>query len=121
MHRVIHFDIPTNNPKGCMHFYENVFGWKFCQWNEKPYWLAKTGEDDIPGINGAIRRKKSDREAVMNAIQTNDLEKIIENIERNQGELVAPKSPIKGIGWMILFKDPEDNLFRVIEPDTNAR
>jgi predicted enzyme related to lactoylglutathione lyase len=32
MSRVIHFEIPTDNPKRTSKFYAGVFGWKFELW-----------------------------------------------------------------------------------------
>ena len=55
MIRVIHFEIPADNPDWMVKFYQSVFDWEINKW-EGPmdYWLATTGPDDQPGINSAI-------------------------------------------------------------------
>jgi len=56
--RVIHFEIHGDDPKRAAKFYEKVFDWKITKW-EGPadYWLAMTGEEKQPGINGAIMQR----------------------------------------------------------------
>jgi len=57
MPRVIHFEIPADDPARAVKFYEAVFGWKIEKWNgPMDYWLAMTGEQEQPGIDGAITR-----------------------------------------------------------------
>ena len=55
MARVVHFEIPVDNPDRAVKFYTDVFGWKIEKW-EGPidYWLITTGEENEPGINGAL-------------------------------------------------------------------
>ena len=47
MSRVVHFEIPADDPVRAAKFYEDVFGWKIEKW-EGPfdYWLVTTGEED---------------------------------------------------------------------------
>ena len=58
MPRVIHFEIPADNPDRAVRFYSDVFGWQFNKW-EGPveYWLITTGADGQPGINGGMLRR----------------------------------------------------------------
>ena len=55
MPRVVHFELPADDPQRAVGFYEKVFGWTITKW-EGPfdYWLVTTGSDDELGINGAI-------------------------------------------------------------------
>ena len=55
MSKVIHFEIPADDPERAVTFYKNVFDWEIQKW-EGPmdYWLATAGPDDELGINGAI-------------------------------------------------------------------
>ena len=46
MPRVVHFEIPADDPARAVKFYETVFGWKIEKWDgPADYWLAMTGED----------------------------------------------------------------------------
>ena len=54
MSRVVHFEILADDPERAIKFYENVFKCKIEKWDQYDYWLVTTGENDEPGINGAI-------------------------------------------------------------------
>ena len=56
MPRVIHFDIPTEDPARAMKFYGDVFDWAFHQFGDQEYWLCKTGPSDQAGIDGGLMR-----------------------------------------------------------------
>ena len=59
MSRVVHFEIPADNPERIAEFYNKVLGWDIQKW-EGPvdYWLISTGKETEPGIHGGIARKK---------------------------------------------------------------
>jgi len=60
LRRVVHFEIPAENPDRAVKFYQTVFDWKIEKWaGPFPYWLVTTGQDNEPGINGAIMEKNS--------------------------------------------------------------
>ena len=51
MARVVHFEIPADQPERAIEFYSKIFGWQFQKWDgPMPYWMINTGEG--PGING---------------------------------------------------------------------
>ena len=55
MGRVIHFEIPADDPARATAFYRAVFGWQVSKWaGPIEYWLLTTGEEGTPGINGAV-------------------------------------------------------------------
>jgi len=57
MPRVIHFEIPADNPDRAVEFYKQVFGWKFDKWQgPQDYWLITTGKGE-PGIDGGMLRR----------------------------------------------------------------
>ena len=39
MSKVIHFEIPADNPERAIKFYEDVFGWEIEKWELGDYWL----------------------------------------------------------------------------------
>lgn len=120
MYRIVHFEIPSEDPERCMIFYREVFGWEYNRWGEEPYWLVKTGEDDEPGINGAITRRKDPGQTIINTIEVNDLDQTIEAIEAQGGEIVVPRITVPTIGFVIYFKDPDGNVSAALQPDGNA-
>ena len=55
MMRIVHFELPADDPARCMAFYQRAFGWRFEKWDgPMDYWMVKTG--DGPGIDGGLSR-----------------------------------------------------------------
>lgn len=122
MPRVVHFEIPADEPKRAKKFYEKVFGWEIAEW-EGPveYWLIKTGEEDEPGIDGAIMKKEDPNMSVYNSIEVPSFEEFKEKIEKNGGKMVTPKMTIPGVGYFAYFIDTEGNQLGIMESDESAK
>ena len=116
MPRVVHFEIPADDPERAAKFYERVFGWEIQKW-EGPmdYWLVKTGEDDDMGINGAIMPKEFG-DKVRNTIGVDSFDEFAKKIESEGGKIITEKQTIPGIGTMAFFQDTEGNISGIIEP-----
>jgi predicted enzyme related to lactoylglutathione lyase len=126
MPRVIHFEIHAGDPERAIAFYRALFGWEFTRWNsEIEYWLVKTGEGQ-PGIDGGLvrRRGEIDGTAVIAYVCTVDVASVDEAAKRAVelgGEVVVPKMPIPGVGWLVYAKDTEGNIFGCMQSDPSAR
>lgn len=117
MPRVVHFEIPADDPGRAIEFYRKVFGWKIDKW-EGPfdYWLVTTGEEDEPGINGAIMSRGMDG-IVKNAIAVDSVDECVQKIEAAGGKMSMKKSAIPGVGIIAEFKDTEGNISIILEPE----
>lgn len=127
MPRVIHFEIHAGDPDRAVKFYETLFGWTFQKW-EGPmdYWLVTTGPDSEPGINGGLLRRQGeiDGQAVIAYVCTVDVENIdasISKAQSNGAQVVVPKMPIPGMGWLVYCKDTEGNIFGMMQADPEAK
>lgn len=123
MPRVVHFEIDAVKPEGAMKFYEKVFGWKFQKW-EGPteYWLITAGKEGEPGIDGGLgKRKAGAGPATVNTIDVPSVDEFAEKVKRNGGTIVVTKHAVPGVGWLVYFKDPEGNLFGIMEADESAK
>jgi predicted enzyme related to lactoylglutathione lyase len=127
MSRVIHFEIHAGDPDRAVKFYESLFGWTFQKW-EGPmdYWLVTTGPDSQPGINGGLLRRQGeiDGQAVIAYVCTVDVENIDAAITKAQSlgsQVVVPKMPIPGMGWLVYCKDTEGNIFGMMQADAEAK
>ena len=122
MPRVIHFEIEAENPERAIKFYQEVFAWKAEKW-EGPveYWLITTGKEDEPGIDGGLSRRTEAYPSTVNTIAVPSVDEYVKKVERAGGTLVRPKMAVPGVGWMAYFKDPEGNLFGMMETDESAR
>jgi uncharacterized protein len=107
MNRVVHFEIPSENPAQSMKFYEKVFGWKFTQFGKEEYWMAETGQAAHMGINGAVMKRKHPQQPMTNAIEVENIDKALETIAASGGAVVVPKMDVGGMGWAAYFKDTD--------------
>ena len=126
MPRVVHFEIHAGDIERAVKFYKTVFGWDFQKW-EGPmeYWMVITGPDNQPGINGGLmpRRGEIDGQAVIAYVCTVDVASVDDStktVESNGGQVVVPKMPIPGVGWLVYCKDTEGNIFGMMQEDDNA-
>jgi predicted enzyme related to lactoylglutathione lyase len=122
MPRVIHFEIPTDNPELAVTFYREVFGWTLRRWEgAQEYWLVTTGEPGEPGIDGGLmRRPTGTGGGTINTIAVPSVSAFIERIERHGGAVVVPKLGIPGVGWLAYCRDPDGNVFGILESADDA-
>lgn len=128
MPRVVHFEIHADNPERARRFYGELFGWEFTQFGgPMDYWIIKTGPEGQPGIDGGMMRRMGappvDGQAVNAYVCTIDVDQLDQSMERALslgGTLALAKMPIGGIGWLGYAKDPEGNIFGMMQADPNA-
>jgi predicted enzyme related to lactoylglutathione lyase len=122
MPRPIHFDITANEPERAMKFYQQVFGWKFQKWDgPMQYWMATTGEEKEPGINGGLSKRGETGMPNMNTIAVPSVDEYAKMIQESGGNVLQPKTAIPGIGWFATCQDTEDNIFGIIQNDAGAK
>jgi len=93
MPRVVHFEIHASEPERAIRFYRDLFGWQFNKWSGPvDYWLVVTGPREEPGIDGGLVR-----------------------------QVALEKMPVPGVGWLAYLKDPEGNIFGIMQNDPAAK
>lgn len=121
MARVVHFEIPVDDPDRSIQFYSEIFGWTFLKWEgPQDYWLIGTGDDRDPGINGGLMRRNAGQ-PLANTIDVTDVDEYARKIEHKGGTIVVPKTAIPGVGHLAYFKDPDGNVFGIMQRDDTAR
>ena len=122
MPRVTHFEIAGENPEKLADFYKTVFGWNITKWDGPiPYWNIVTGKSNEPGIDGGmIKKQAASHKEVVNTINVPSVDLFLKKIKEKNGKILMPKKPVPGVGWLAYFKDPEGNVFGIIEEDKNA-
>jgi hypothetical protein len=120
--KVIHFEIDAEKPERAIKFYEKVFGWKIVKW-EGPveYWLVTTGREGEPGIDGGLSRRTESKPTTINTIDVPSVDEFIKKVKDNGGTITSPKHAVPGVGWIAYFKDPEGNIFGMMEEDESAK
>jgi len=120
--RVIHFEIPADDPERATKFYTKVFGWKINKWGGgMDYWLVNTGDSSAPGIDGAIMRRSGMASTVVNSIDVPSVDDFIKKVTKNGGKVITPKTPIPGVGYFAYCKDTEGNMFGIMQPDKSVK
>lgn len=125
MPRITHFEIHADDPERAAAFYRNVFEWNITKWGGGEYWLATTGPDNEPGINGGIIRRQGQAEGMVVpsyvcSIQVPSVEEYLERVTAHGGSVVAPRSAVPGVGWLAYGRDTEGNMFAMFQDDTAA-
>jgi predicted enzyme related to lactoylglutathione lyase len=128
MSRVVHFEIHASQPEALVEFYSTLFGWNIKKW-EGPadYWLIETGPADRPGINGGLMRRvgppPAEMQPVSSFVCTVEVSSVDESVQKSTslgGTVALAKMPVPGVGWLAYVKDPDGNIFGMIQPDQNA-
>jgi len=123
MPRVVHFELPAEDPERAARFYSDVFGWSIQKWQgPQDYWLVMTGEKSEPGIDGGIMRQGDSFPAKtpINTIDVPSVDAATAKVESAGGAVMVPKMPIPGVGYLAYCKDTEGVIFGVMQFDKSA-
>lgn len=127
MRRPVHFEIHATDPERLRAFYEGLFGWTFSRWGEEPYWLVTTGDQEAPGINGGLLPRLGpppEESQPVNAwvitMDVEDCQATLDAIVAAGGSVAMPRTATPGIGWLAYAKDPDGNIFGLMQEDPAA-
>jgi predicted enzyme related to lactoylglutathione lyase len=109
--RIVHFEIPADNPAALTKFYSDLFGWKF---SKAPvpgheYWLCDSGTEP-PGINGAVMQRIHPQQPWMNYVDVDSIDVAIAQATKLGAQVVLPKTTVPGVGAYAAIKDPQGNI-----------
>jgi hypothetical protein len=100
MNRIVHFELPADNPERAVEFYKKSFGWQIQKWpGPQDYWLVTTGADGDPGINGGILRRQHPGAGTCNTVRVPSVDDAVATITKNGGKVAVAKMPIPA--WAI--------------------
>lgn len=131
MGRPVHFEVHASDPAAAQAFYGAVFGWRFQQWGDVPYWLVTTGDGDpmagrphsTPGIDGGITQRQGDPPAegqAVNAfvvtVEVDDCDATVERAVAAGGSVAMPPDDMPPVGRLAYLKDPDGTIFGVLQP-----
>jgi len=125
MSRVVHFEIHAKDMDKMQQFYGDVFGWTMNKMGPElgGYRVIMTGNEPI-GINGGMTQRSGPLPAEgqgVNAfvciIGVDNIDTYIEKVKKAGGTVAMEKMDVPTVGLLAYFKDPEGNLFGIIQPD----
>ena len=118
--RVVHFEIPSDDPQRAIEFFKTAFGWNFKPYGDD-YWFISTGDGSGMGIDGGLMKQTEHRMPVTNAVSVANLDETVQKIEQAGGHIVMPKMAVGDMGWVAYFTDPDGNMHSVWQNNENAQ
>ena len=136
MNRVVHFEIHASDVEASKKFYSDVFGWQLQQMGPEyeNYVLVITGPgpdemakgvkmEDI-GINGGMMMRNAPKppmdgvgpNAFVCIVGVDNIDTYFEKAKKAGGVVAMDKMDVPNVGKLAYFKDPDGNLFGIIEP-----
>lgn len=127
MGRTVHFEIQASQPQALIDFYTRLFDWSFNKWDGGEYWLIDTGAADGRGINGGLLPRRgpppAEQQSVNAFVCTVDVERLddtLGQLDLLRASVVVPKMAVPGVGWLAYAKDPDGNIFGMMQADAGA-
>ncbi len=111
---VVHFAIHADDVERARGFYEAVFAWRFEAWGPPGFYDVTTGDDDHPGIRGALHGRSealtgTGTSGFTCTVAVDDLEAIRTRVVAAGGTIVLEEMEIPTVGRLTQFLDTEGN------------
>lgn len=122
MPRIVHFEIYADDVDRASKFYGDLLGWEINKWDGPPqmdYRLVITGKEG-PGIDGGITRRPPHGMAGVNYVDVDSIEEYLGKILEAGGQILQPKIPIPGVGYIAICQDTEGNPLGFFQSDESA-
>lgn len=117
MAKVVHFEIPVDEPERASAFYREVLGWEMSGFGDEPYWLVRAGAEDEAGADGALIGRGDLHRTPVVVVGVESIDDALDRVTTAGGEILQPKMPIPGIGWSAYLRDTEGNTIGLFQPD----
>ena len=123
MPTITHFDIPADDIERAKKFYSDLFGWKI---EKAPgpmdylfvYTKNEKGEE---GVGGGIAKRDKPEDKITNFIDVPSIDEYMEKVKELGGQVITPKMPVPGYGFLAVCIDTENNTFGLWETVENAK
>ena len=112
--QISHFAINAHDTERALQFYKSLFGWSFEAWGPPGFYVINAGA----GIHGAILGVQDEPVptrvgAFECTVTVEDVDAMLDAIEKAGGTIVSPKVTIPGVGDIGRALDTEGNVFCV--------
>ena len=129
MNRIVHFEIHAKDLDKMQEFYESIFGWQIQDLGPLMgnYRLVNTGKDEAeakwPGINGGMMPRMGPPpsggepvNAFVCTVNVDNLDAYLGKVTGAGGSIALPKMQVPSVGWLAYVRDPEGNIFGMLQP-----
>ncbi len=117
MGKVVHFEIPADDPERAGNFYQKAFGWQINPMPEMNYTMVGTTPSDQNGmpkepgaINGGMPKRGEPVKNTVITIAVDNIDAALKTIASLGGKEVGKKNAVGDMGWSAYFKDTEGNI-----------
>jgi uncharacterized protein len=120
--QAVRLRIFARDPDRARAFYAQVFGWSLPDDGQRRCWVITSGDDprlgtDGPGAIGADH----DGEVFMPTIHVADVAAAAAAAAvATGGEVLVPRLPLPGVGWLVYLADTEGNVIGIMQDDSRA-
>ena len=116
MSRIVHFELPADDTRRAMKFWNSLFGYEF-QSMEGPaeYHMFQTGESE----GGAVYSRQEGERGPVVYFGVENIDAALERV-RELGGQAEEKAPVGGFGWYARCHDTEGNTFSLWQSDRDA-
>lgn len=87
MSKVMHFEIPIDDPDRAAGFYRDALGWEISRFGDEPYWLVRAGQDEEPGANGALTGRGDLHRSPVLTVGVDDIDDALRQVQRYGGKV----------------------------------
>lgn len=124
--KMTHFAVHIDDMDRAKNFYGAVFQWGFAAYGPPDFLQIKADQTEGGELIGALQARKYSpvKERIIGlecTISVENLDEIIQRVEKNGGQVLLAKTPIPYVGWIAKFLDTEGNLFCAMQTDNSAR
>src|SRR3954464_3476410 len=128
------FSIQADDVDRARRFYEGVFQWRFEPWGPPGFYLIHTGDEQKPGILGALQGRRgpgagrgrggavggSGMRGFECTISVDDIDETIRAVQAAGGSISMAKFHIPTVGTGCYFHDPEGNVAGAMQYEAGA-
>ena len=118
MPKVVHFEVPVDDPERATAFYRDVLGWQITGFGDQHYWLVQAGADEEMGANGALTDRDALHRTPVLVVGVGDLDAALERVASSGGRVLQDKLPVPGFGWNAYVEDTEGNTISLFQPSS---
>jgi predicted enzyme related to lactoylglutathione lyase len=119
MPTLVHFEIPADDIDRARNFYSGLFGWEINAIPDMDYWLITTSGEKAVG--GGMMKRQNPEQSITNYIDVPSVDDYAAKIEALGGKVVMPKTAVPGMGYFLMFMDPENNPLGIWEDNKEAK
>jgi predicted enzyme related to lactoylglutathione lyase len=122
--RGVRLRIFATDPDRARAFYARVFGWSLSDDGHRHCWVITTGDDPRLGIDGphpaGTDHTVNPGGLFVPTIHVPDVDAATAEALAAGGDVLVPRIPLPGVGWLVYLADTEGNLIGIMQDDPHA-